>query len=145
VRPGDSIFYSKGYIILEKITTKDSIPFAAFQPGDKATVASLKIHSFNKTSYNAAPLLINQKGNLYALADTITSEGLIVRINAMATDGKDLDIGVKESGAVLEYVTLKAYKFPFINVLWLGIIITAIGIIISMVRRIQLNRLKNES
>ena len=145
VRPGDSIFYSKGYIILEKITTKDSIPFAAFQPGDKATVASLKIHSFNKTSYNVAPLLINQKGNLYALADTVTSEGLIVRINAIAEDEKDADIGVKESGAVLEYVTLKAYKFPFINILWLGIIITATGIIISMVRRIQLNRLRNES
>jgi len=145
VKPGDSIFYSKGYIVLEKITTKDSIPFAAFQPGDKATVASLKIHSFNKTSYSAAPLLINQKGNLYGLADTITSEGLIVRIDAIAANEKELDIGVKESGSVLEYVTLKAYKFPFINVLWLGIIITAIGIIISMVRRIRLNRLKNES
>jgi cytochrome c-type biogenesis protein CcmF len=145
VKPGDSIFYSKGYIVLEKITTKDSIPFAAFQPGDKATVASLKIHSFNKTSYSAAPLLINQKGNLYGLADTITSEGLIVRIDAIAANEKELDIGVKESGSLLEYVTLKAYKFPFINVLWLGIIITAIGIIISMVRRIRLNRLKNES
>jgi len=145
VKLGDSIFYSKGYIVLEKITTKDSIPFAAFQPGDKATVASLKIHSFNKTSYSAAPLLINQKGNLYGLADTITSEGLIVRIDAIAANEKELDIGVKESGSVLEYVTLKAYKFPFINVLWLGIIITAIGIIISMVRRIRLNRLKNES
>jgi cytochrome c-type biogenesis protein CcmF len=40
----------------------------------------------------------------------------------------------------MEYVTLKAYKFPFINLLWLGVIVTAAGIIISMVRRIQLNR-----
>ena len=145
LKPGDSIFYSKGYMVLEKLTTKDSIPFAAFQPGDKATVASLKIYSFNKNSYSAAPLLINQKGNLYALADTVMSEGLIVKINGVSENGKDAEIGVKESGAVLEYVTLKAYKFPFINILWLGIIITATGIIISMVRRIGLNRLRNES
>ncbi len=145
LKPGDSIFYSKGYMVLEKLTTKDSIPFAAFQPGDKATVASLKIYSFNKNSYSAAPLLINQKGNLFALADTVTSEGLVVKINGVSENGKDADIGVKESGAVLEYVTLKAYKFPFINILWLGIIITATGIIISMVRRIGLNRLRNES
>jgi len=145
VKPGDSIFYSKGYMVLEKITTKDSIPFAAFQPGDKATVASLKIYSFTKSTYTAAPLLINQKGNLFALADTVMSESLILRINAVSENGKDADIGVKESGAILEYVTLKAYKFPFINVLWLGIIITATGIIISMVRRTQLNRLRNES
>ncbi|MGK2864367.1 MAG: cytochrome c biogenesis protein CcsA, partial [Chitinophagaceae bacterium] len=145
VNIGDSIFYSKGYLVLEKITTKDNMPFDGFQPGDKATVASLKVHSFNKTSYTSEPLLISQKGNLFALPDTIMSESLIVRINSVKEDTSGADIGVKESSAILEYVTLKAYKFPFINVLWLGIIITAIGIIISMVRRIQVNRLRPES
>ena len=145
VKIGDSIFYSKGFLVLEKIATKDNMPFEGFQPGDKATVASLKVHSFNKTSYTAEPLLISQKGNSFAMPDTVMSESLIVRINRIGDDGTSADIGVKESSAILEYVTLKAYKFPFINVLWLGIIITAIGIIISMVRRIQLNRLRAES
>ncbi|MGZ8539112.1 MAG: cytochrome c-type biogenesis CcmF C-terminal domain-containing protein, partial [Chitinophagaceae bacterium] len=145
VKIGDSIFYSKGFLVLEKIATKDNMPFEGFQPGDKATVASLKVHSFNKTSYTAEPLLISQKGNSFAMPDTVMSESLIVRINRIGADGNSADIGVKESSAILEYVTLKAYKFPFINVLWLGIIITAIGIIISMVRRIQLNRLRAES
>ena len=45
------------------------------------------------------------------------SESLIVRINSVKEDGSGADIGVKESGVILEYVTLKAYKFPFINVL----------------------------
>ncbi len=106
---------------------------------------ALKVHSFNKTSYTAEPLLINQKGNSFAMPDTVMSESLIVRINSISQDGASADIGVKESNAIMEYVTLKAYKFPFINVLWAGIIITAIGIIISMVRRIQLNRLRAES
>lgn len=144
MKVGDSVFYSKGFIVLEKLTTKDSIPFKAFQPGDKATVASFKVQSVNKTSYKAEPLLINQKGNLYAMPDTVMSESVILRVNRVAEDGLSADIGIKESSAILEYVTLKAYKFPFINVLWLGIIVTAIGIIISMVRRIQLNRLQKE-
>jgi cytochrome c-type biogenesis protein CcmF len=145
VKIGDSIFYSKGYLVLEKLATKDNMPFKGFQPGDKATVASLKIHSFNKTTYTTETLLINQKGNLLSMPDTIMSESLIVRINNVADDGMSADIGVKESSAILEYVTLKAYKFPFIRVLWFGIIITAIGIIISMARRIQVNRLRAES
>ncbi len=144
VKIGDSIFYSKGYLVLEKIATKDNMPFEGFSAGDKATVASLKVHSFNKTSYTTEPLLISQKGNSYAMPDTVMSESLIVRINSVKEDGTAADIGVKESSSILEYVTLKAYKFPFINVLWLGIIITAIGIIISMVRRIQVNRLRSE-
>ncbi|MFC0774947.1 cytochrome c biogenesis protein CcsA [Terrimonas alba] len=144
VKIGDSIFYSKGYLVLEKLTTKDNMPFEGFQAGDKATVASLKVHSFNKTSYTSEPLLINQKGQSFAMPDTVMSESLVVRINSVKEDGSGADIGIKESNAILEYVTLKAYKFPFINVLWLGIIVTAIGIIISMVRRIQVNRLKAE-
>lgn len=144
VKIGDSIYYSKGYMILERLATRDSMPFKGFQPGDKATVAGIKVYSFNKTSYTSEPLLINQRGNLLALPDTVMSESLILRINKVDDDGTGADIGVKESSAILEYVTLKAYKFPFINILWLGIIITAVGILISMVRRIQLNRLKAE-
>ena len=40
----------------------------------------------------------------------------------------------------MQYVTLKALKFPFINLLWLGTIIMIIGIIMSMVVRVQKNR-----
>jgi cytochrome c-type biogenesis protein CcmF len=144
VKIGDSIYYSKGYMVLQKLATEDNVPLSGFQPGDKATVASLKVHSFNKTSYISQPLLISQRGNFIALPDTVMSESLIIRINSVKEDNSGADIGVKESSAILEYVTLKAYKFPFINVLWLGIIITAIGIIISMVRRIRVNRLKAE-
>lgn len=142
VKVGDSIFYSKGYLVLEKIATKDNLPFEGFQSGDKATVATIKVSSFNRTSYTAETLLIDQKGSQFAIPDTIMAESLILRINKL--DGDKVDIGVKESNAILQYVTLKAYKFPFVNVLWFGILITAIGILISMVKRIQLNRITKD-
>lgn len=144
VKTGDSIFYSRGYIILEKLVTenlatKDSaLVKEGFGTGDKATIATLKVHSLNGPSYTAEPLLVSKGGNPMALPDTVIAESLILRIES--TDGNTVAIGVKESNSVLQYVTLKAYKFPFIRILWLGIIITAIGIIISMVRRIRLNR-----
>jgi cytochrome c-type biogenesis protein CcmF len=139
---GDSIFYSKGFVVLEKITSKDNMPFEGFQPGDKAAVATLKVHSFNKTSYTSEPLLITKKGNSFAVLDTVTAESLVLRINSIREDGNGADIGLKESNAILQYVTLKAYKFPFIRLLWGGIIITAIGILMSMVQRIRSNKLK---
>jgi len=48
-----------------------------------------------------------------------------------------LEIGVKESTAVLDFVTLKAYEFPYINVLWLGILVMVIGIVMSIVQRVR--------
>jgi cytochrome c-type biogenesis protein CcmF len=140
MKEGDSLFYSKGFLTLEKIVSKDHIPNEGFNPQDVATVATFKIHSQNNSTYTAEPLLINKNGTLFSLPDTITSESIILRINKMEND--KVETGIKESNTIMQYVTLKAYKFPFINILWLGIIITATGIIIGMVRRIQLNRLK---
>ena len=51
-------------------------------------------------------------------------------------------MGVKETDSIMQYVTLKALKFPFINLLWLGTIIMIIGIAISTVTRVQKNRLQ---
>ena len=83
-------------------------------------------------------MLINKRGELYSLPDTIQSESLVFRINKF--ENGQLDIGIKESNSVMQFLTLKAYQFPFINILWIGIVVTAIGILMSMVRRIQLNR-----
>jgi cytochrome c-type biogenesis protein CcmF len=139
MQPGDSFFYSKGFAILEKLTSKDSIPVEGFSPGDTATVASFKIYSKNSTTYRAQPALIKKGGEFFTAPDTVISENLVFQVNELNKD--KASIGVKESNAVMQYVTLKAYKFPFINLLWLGVIITATGIVISMVRRIKLNRI----
>ena len=86
-----------------------------------------------------APKLAIAKGEVLALPDTVVAESLILQLQKVNPDNS-IVLGVKESNAVMDYITIKAYKFPFINLLWAGVIVTAIGIIISMVRRIQLNR-----
>jgi cytochrome c-type biogenesis protein CcmF len=86
--------------------------------------------------------MLSRRGVNISLPDTVMSESLILRLQKVLPDGS-VEIGVKESDAILQWVTLKAYKFPWILVLWLGIIITAVGILISMVSRIlQNNRQK---
>jgi cytochrome c-type biogenesis protein CcmF len=137
MKEGDSLFYSKGFVVLESLSTKDSLPLAGFPSEDRGSVALLRVHSSNRTSYEAHPLLIDKKGILLSLPDTVVSEGLVLRLNRV--NGGLAEIGIKESSAFQEYVTLKAYKFPFINVLWIGIVITAIGVILSMIHRIRLN------
>lgn len=139
LRAGDSLFYSSGFIILEDVKTKDSLPTELF--GEKGLLheAPMKIYSKTGSVYSVTSRLAIAKGEILALPDTITAESLVLRLQKVNPD-KSIELGVKESNAVMQYVTLKAYKFPFIRLLWFGVIVTAIGIIISMVRRIQLNR-----
>jgi len=137
---GDSLFYSNGFIIVEGLNENDSVPKDIFGDNGKLYEASLKIYSKTGSIYTVVPKLAFAKENFLAIPDTITAEGLVLQLEKVNAD-KSIELGTKESSAVLQYVTLKAYKFPFINLLWLGIIITATGIIISMVRRIRLNKM----
>jgi cytochrome c-type biogenesis protein CcmF len=138
LKKGDTAFYSNGYYILEDVTAQTNIPAGGLAPDDKVFTATIKVFSKNNTSYTSKPFLINKGGSLYPIQDTITSENLIFQLDKV--EDNTAALGVKESNSILQYITLKAYKFPFINLLWAGVIIMVAGITISIVRRVQLNR-----
>jgi cytochrome c-type biogenesis protein CcmF len=143
LKPGDSLFYTKGFIIFKDVITKDSLPEHLFGPNGSLHEASLKVHSQTGSTYSISPKLAFAKGDFLAVPDTILQENLVLQLRKVNPD-KSIELGMKESSVPLDFLTLKAYKFPMINVLWAGIIITAIGILMSMVRRIRLNRLRPE-
>ena len=137
-KTGDSIFYSRGYMILETVKTTDSLPLEIFGEGGKLYEARINVFSKTGSVHTAFPKLAFAKGAFISVPDTITAESLVLQLNKV--EGNTVEIGVKESGSVLQYLTLKAYKFPFINVLWLGALLMAAGFIISLVRRVQMNK-----
>ncbi len=140
LRPGDSLFYSSGFIIFQEVKkATDSLPVELFGKDGSLHEARLRIYSKTGSVYSIAPKLAFAKGELMALPDTVIAESLVLQLQKVNPDNS-ITLGVKESNAVMDYITLKAYKFPFIRLLWFGVLVTAIGIIISMVRRIQLNR-----
>jgi cytochrome c-type biogenesis protein CcmF len=139
LKEGDSLFYSNGFMILQPINTKGDLPANIFSSKDSLYEAPLKIYSKTGSQYTVTPRVAFAKGEFVGTPDTVMSESLVVQLQKVNPD-HSIELGVKESNSIMKYVTLKAYKFPFINLLWLGVLITAIGILMSMVRRIQLNR-----
>lgn len=135
VKVGDSVFYSKGFMILESLQSRDSLPEEIFGSDGQLFEASLKIYSKTSSVYSAYPKLAVVKGNSLSLPDTVMAESLVIQLANV--NGQKADLGVKESDSVLQFLTLKVYKFPFINILWLGTLLMAAGFIISMVRRIK--------
>jgi cytochrome c-type biogenesis protein CcmF len=138
VTVGDTLFYSKGYAVLESLTSRDNIPQPGFNPGDSASVASLKVYAKTGSEYTLQSLLINKSGNYLTSPDTLTAENLVVQLQKVS--GNIAELGIKESNTIMQYLTLKAYKFPFINLVWLGTLIMVTGFFIAMFRRIQTNR-----
>jgi len=60
---------------------------------------------------------------------------LVLNLEKRGSD--DVYLGVKESPSVMRYITLKAFRFPLINLLWLGTIIMVVGFMISMYFRLK--------
>lgn len=139
IKAGDSLFYSKGYLVLEAVKEKDSLPAEIFGENGRLYEAPVKVYSKTGTSYSVTTRFAIAKGEMMAIPDTILPENLILQLQGVNPD-KSVELGMKEPNSIMKYVTLKAYKFPFISFLWIGVAITAIGILMSMVHRIRLNR-----
>ena len=58
-------------------------------------------------------------------------------INLADADSGKIELGIKEDKSIQDIITLKVYQFPFINVLWIGIVIMVIGFIMSIVQRVR--------
>jgi cytochrome c-type biogenesis protein CcmF len=138
IQPGDTIFYSNGFMTLDSVLVSPLNPRVAFLPGDTAIAAKLTVHAMDGKTLVAWPYFYLRGNQLDFVPDTLLAQGLTVQLQKLVD--QKFEIGVKESKAIQDFLTLKVYKFPFINLLWAGVIIMALGIIISMVRRIQMNK-----
>jgi cytochrome c-type biogenesis protein CcmF len=138
MKVGDSVYLSKKLIILDTVITKDSLPEELFGKDGKLHEARFRVFDPSQEQTMQFPLvrLAIAKGQPLSIPDTLSNGTLILKLEKY--DGKQAEIGVKEPNAALDFLTLKVYKFPFINLVWLGTILMGIGFIISMVRRIQM-------
>lgn len=138
IKPGDTVFYSQGFLILEGISRTISRKNISAKPTDSVFAANITVYAKNSSQYKAEPVLILGDKTVQPIADTVISQSLVLAFVGAEKDG--IKLGVKESNAMLQYVTLKAYQFPAINVLWLGIVLTVLGFLLAALNHILKNR-----
>ncbi|MEO6327942.1 MAG: cytochrome c biogenesis protein CcsA [Ginsengibacter sp.] len=132
----DTLFYSKGFLVLNNVSKNPDNERFHFAPSDTALVADLTVFNKGGTSYKAYPLLFVKNLEIAYRDDTVFSQNLFLRLTGLANNNK-FKLSVKESDIPADFVTLKAYVFPYINFVWFGLIIMVAGIILSLVRRVK--------
>ena len=142
---GDTVTYSsRGYFIFKGLDSieKDSLPNELVGIDVKLFKATVQVFNVDRNgvahTYSVEPKIAALKGNIISVPDTVSTGNIVVQLKTVKE--KEAIIGIKELTAVPDFLTLKVYKFPFINLVWLGTLVMALGFIISMVRRIQLTR-----
>jgi len=135
IKVGDSVFYGNGYIKLDQVLVNAK---ANRKEGTNELSLALKVVSKEGIQYQATPSILLEGMNMSAIPDTVKAQNLILSFNKVIDQQKGiLEIGVRESKTLTNLITLKVYEFPFINILWLGIIVMTIGFMLSVWKRIQ--------
>ncbi|MBC8173720.1 MAG: cytochrome c biogenesis protein CcsA [Chitinophagales bacterium] len=129
---GDTIFFSKGILILQKInrySSNDSISAGALLTAKIAgteTIVEPKLHIVNNQLISEPVAL--EEGSLVLNFQNILPEKDQFVISTTEEQTKD------------DWIIMKAILFPMINLVWLGSILMATGFFMSMVRRIRENK-----
>jgi len=131
---GDSVFYSKGYFVLNNILKNPDNERFHFTPNDTALVADITVYGQDSTRHKAYPALTISNQEINFINDTVITQNIYLNISGITAD-KKFKIGLKQTDKVTDFITLKAYVFPYINLVWAGLIIMACGFVISLVRR----------
>lgn len=137
----DTIFYSNGMIVLNSVNINPAEQKNRYAPDEMALFLDMTVISKEGKLYRANPgIAIKGQSELRQLADTVMSQSLILVFNKVIDQktGK-LEIGLKETGNITDLLTLKVYEFPMINLLWLGVVITVLGFIMSIIQRVKVS------
>lgn len=137
VKAGDTIYYSNGYLTLDKVTLNPNSGRFKFDAKDTAIVAELTVHAANGRKLKATPVYQLKNNQVKFEIDTVFAEGLAVGLSRVA-DAEHIEISVKDSTKLVPFVALKVLRFPFINLVWLGTILMIVGFVMSISRRIRL-------
>ncbi len=138
----DTIFYSKGIIILDTVLVNPSNDKYHFTATDTALLAQIRVITRDSQQYTMAPLLYVKDNMIFRVADTLFAQNLAIQLGSVMNN-KKIQLLTKESSDMVPFVSLKVYMFPQINLVWIGVIIMMTGFVMSIVHR-RRNLLKNQ-
>jgi cytochrome c-type biogenesis protein CcmF len=135
-KPGDSVYLNNGFMIFNGFSNEINDKRYMPKEGDLAVKARLTVYNMQGLKQEINPIyILRDKQYIVQVDDTIESMGLYARFGALNVHSKDsasVDIQVRQINPMDDFIVLKALVFPYINVLWIGIMIMVFGFFISL-------------
>lgn len=136
VKQGDTLFINNGYLLFKGFSTEINDPRYQRAAGDVAVTAKLDVYAMGGAPRTMQPIYYIRDQYEQQIEDTLKDMGIYARLVKVLPDQNAAEIAIKETDPKDDYIVMKALVFPYINVLWIGIIVMAIGFLISLWNRI---------
>ncbi|RYD58687.1 MAG: hypothetical protein EOP56_03620 [Sphingobacteriales bacterium] len=136
VKNGDTVYLSSSYIVFHGFNTEVQNPNYKPANGDIAVTARLGVYDLQGKTKELNPVYYIRDGFENFIEDSLQTNQVYTRLAKIIPDENAAVIMVKQADPKDDYIVLKALVFPFINVLWLGIIVMVAGFFVSMWNRL---------
>ena len=125
----DTIMIARSFIILDDVKTT----MANNDVNNASITARFKIISMKEGQLETEIKYEIVNGEVKQTDGVVEPLNLKLRFEGVASDSKAIHIGVYERQQ--DYIVMKAIIFPFISVLWLGIVVLFSGLTYAIMRR----------
>lgn len=135
LKDGDSIYVANGFLVFEGLSKNTNNKNYDAHPGDIAAAATLSAYTMDGKAGVLSPMYIIRHDEAYSLNDTLRDLGIYARINKINPEDKSVEFGVRQRSQQDDYIVMKAMIFPYIGILWAGIVIMVGGFVVSWAAR----------
>jgi cytochrome c-type biogenesis protein CcmF len=135
---GDTLFLNDYFAVLRGIEPTRKVEGIELGEKDVAVQADLKIFGENGKEYHGHPVFVIKDGLVGRIPDVIEDLGLRLTFMNIDPNTNRFTMGVNTTQK--DYVILKAMEKPFINVLWIGTLLMALGFGMAIARRVKENK-----
>jgi cytochrome c-type biogenesis protein CcmF len=133
---GDTLMLSENLVILEGMSLDLSPEMAAKVKGAEVAVAAKLRVKTVRGEHVLEPVYAIQNGAEFRYDAANEEAGLKVSLLKIDPKAETVEFSIAEANpGPKEYIIMKAIKFPFINVLWLGTVILVLGFSMAIMDR----------
>lgn len=129
----DTLYYSRGFFVLKSIAINPPSKKQWYNKNTIGVFLNIEVTNYKNEHFMMTPgITINSK-EIFFHPDTLASENLVINFNKVLDEQKgDLEVGIQELTSPQKIITLKVILFPYILLLWLGVLILLIGCFVSI-------------
>jgi cytochrome c-type biogenesis protein CcmF len=137
LKKGDTIFSSNAIIIYDSLSTNfDKTPYHLDEK-DIAVKAYIRVLDITK-KYEATPVYVIHNSAVQPISSKIDELGLQFMFWQIDPTKGTIQISLQEKKSnVRDFIVMQAMVFPYINILWMGCIIMALGTLLAIWERIK--------
>ncbi len=137
LKKGDSIFSSNAIIIFDSLSTNFDKTKDNINKDEIAVMAHLSVNAIDK-KYTATPIYHIKNNSIQSIESKVDELGLKFMFWKINTETGAVEISMQEKKSNLkDFIVMQAIIFPYINILWIGCIIMAIGTLLAVWQRIK--------